>query len=54
MKISRLKEMLDMYPSDTEVYAWDVDIGEWVPITGLLHCPGDDPPSVYVQTDEVE
>ena len=51
MNIKRLQAILAQYPDDVDICAFDADALDWLPITGLLYHPGDDPPSVYLQTD---
>ena len=55
MTISELREQLSQYPDDTVLYAFDGDLEEKMPVTGLLFDPRrgpDEPPTLEFQTDE--
>jgi hypothetical protein len=54
MTKAELIEQMKQYPDDTELYAFNGDEGQIVPVTGLLFDPSEhgQPPTLEFCTDE--
>jgi hypothetical protein len=50
MKIKELINLLQLYPEDTEVLAFDEDVSVPVPITGAIYSEGDE--TLELTTDD--